>query len=452
VVALDTVAALDAAQKLTALHTGLRQAEAPASCDRLRRMDAQVAVLPFAVTERLLAPEQVIDELDEIYQAPARRLGLWRNLVALAPLLLTWFALALATFFYKREISSHQDKVTTPFMLLWEQRFGGEPVPRFWEIALLDAILILGILLLTWRMHVKETAGQRRLEDFRGSLAEALLLLAVAVEQHHQAMPMTAREWAQAAQEVVAKAARSVVDLERTLKESEQRSKDFLNGLSRQTVELMDSAIATNKRFVEQTVQETSKALREALDADRRLVNNEMAPLVERLRISAEEFARGAQTQRGDAEKFTRAVTDLNAAATSLATSAAGYSGAVKSIEATLTSMAGSQTQFTDKVSSFVDKVATSAESMITAAKGVEEVSKEVSGALRTDLGRISKDLGVTSGQLARVNTDLSSTSTALTSSAGTLRDATDGLAHQITALAATFGGPARRRRPFGRR
>jgi hypothetical protein len=435
-----------AASKLEGLHARLVGDGAVGAAKRLADMDASVRSLPFSITERLIAPDQIIDELDEVYQENAQKLGRLRNIFALAPLFATWIALALSTYFYNREISHHPDMVTQPFMLLWEQRFGGEPVPRFYEVALFDAFLIALVMLLTWRLHRAEKVGLKKQEATAELLSQAMLLLAVAVEKHNMAMPMTARDWAQQAQLVITAAAQGVVDLEATLMESEERSKRFVNELAVGTRDMLHAAMAANKRFVKETVEQTSVALRAALAADRKMINDEMAPLVASLRTSVDDFNRNAASHREDSAVFVKVITDLGATSKALAASASSYSAAVTSIETSLTKIEASQLAFAEKVGDFIDKVSGSAESMIKAAKGVEGVG----GMLRTDLGAIAADLKKTGGSLARVSPGLSSAATSMETASADLRTASADLATQLAAAAAA--GPAASRRPWYRR
>lgn len=437
-----------AADRLAALHRRLVTEGATGAARRLAEMDASVRSLPFSVSERLIAPDQIVAELDDVHQKQAQRLGHRRNVFALAPLLVTWVALATSTFFYHREVTQHPELVTQPFMLLWEQRFGGAPVLRFYEIAVLDAALILLIMVLTGLLHRAEKAGVRKQEATTQLVAEAMLLLAVAVEKHNRTMPMSSQDWAREAQRVITAAARGVIDLEAALKASELRSQKFLNELAAASKGMVDAARAANERFVKETVEQTSTVLRTALAADRKLVNDEMAPLVAGLRTSVNDFTANAAAHRADAATFATVVTDLGDAAKSMALTSTSSSAAMEGIGATLTKIESSQREFATKVGGFVAKVSESTENVTRAANAIEDVG----GTLRTDLGSIASDLRRTGGALNRVTSGLSGAAHSVETASAELRAATAGLGAQVAdAVGAVGGAPSRRRRLFGR-
>ena len=113
-----------------------------------------------------------------------------RNILVLVPILLTWFALAEASRAYSAFISLHPDEVRQPFLLLWEQGFGGQAsrfAPSFSTVALIDAVLIAFIIGLTLYSHGRREAREEKVDqtaqrlqaDLDNVLAEASVVLAV---------------------------------------------------------------------------------------------------------------------------------------------------------------------------------------------------------------------------------------------------------------------------------
>jgi hypothetical protein len=113
-----------------------------------------------------------------------------RNILVLAPILLTWFALAEASRAYASYITEFPDEVRQPFLLLWERGFGGyaSPLaPSFSTVALIDAVIIAGIIALTFYAHGRREAREDAVEktalhfqtDLDNVLAEASVVLAV---------------------------------------------------------------------------------------------------------------------------------------------------------------------------------------------------------------------------------------------------------------------------------
>lgn len=112
-----------------------------------------------------------------------------RNVLVLAPVLLTWFALAEASRAYAAYIAINPDAVSQPFLLLWENRFGGlaSPLaPTFSAVALVDAILLAAIIALTVYAHGKRDDRDDQIArtaaafqaDLDNALSEATVVLA----------------------------------------------------------------------------------------------------------------------------------------------------------------------------------------------------------------------------------------------------------------------------------
>lgn len=111
-----------------------------------------------------------------------------RNVLVLLPVLLTWYALAEASQAYDRYLSANPDQVGQPFLLLWQQGFGGELgafSPTFAMVALVDAAIIGVIILLTLYAHGRREDQEDRVAEisseyyvtFDNTLAEAGVLL-----------------------------------------------------------------------------------------------------------------------------------------------------------------------------------------------------------------------------------------------------------------------------------
>jgi predicted nucleic acid-binding Zn-ribbon protein len=112
-----------------------------------------------------------------------------RNVLVLLPIFLTWAALAEAVRAYQEYISANPDEVRLPFLLLWQQGFGEEGgifSPTFSSLAIVDAVIIFVIILLTFYSHgrreahedaISATAGRFQ-TDLDNTLAEATVVLA----------------------------------------------------------------------------------------------------------------------------------------------------------------------------------------------------------------------------------------------------------------------------------
>lgn len=113
-----------------------------------------------------------------------------RNVLVLVPVFLTWFALAEAARNYERYLEANPDAVGQPFLLLWQQGFGGEgnalTSPTFATVAIIDAAVIMVIILLTLYAHGRREDQEERVANvaaeyystFDNILAEAGVMLA----------------------------------------------------------------------------------------------------------------------------------------------------------------------------------------------------------------------------------------------------------------------------------
>lgn len=113
-----------------------------------------------------------------------------RNVLVLAPILLTWFALAEASRAYNAYIALNPEEVRQPFLLLWERGFGGQAsalAPSFSTVALIDAVIIALIIALTLYSHGRREQREEKIDqtaarfqtELDNVLAEASVALAV---------------------------------------------------------------------------------------------------------------------------------------------------------------------------------------------------------------------------------------------------------------------------------
>lgn len=111
-----------------------------------------------------------------------------RNVLVLVPILLTWAALAEAALAYNRFINANPEEAGTPFLLLWQRGFGGESSilsPTFSTVAIIDAVVIVVMILLTFYTHGRRETQEDRITDtasafqaeFDNVLAEATVML-----------------------------------------------------------------------------------------------------------------------------------------------------------------------------------------------------------------------------------------------------------------------------------
>ncbi len=170
-----------AAERLTDLSQSLEGEEARlrwADVDFRRAFNTESIALAYAVKRSGGYVPRIVDRVDKI-----------RNVMVLLPILLTWFALFEASRNYRAYIEANPDQINKPFLLLWEQGFGGTASflsPRFSSVALLDAFIILIIILLTFYSHGRRDEREEEIQktanlfqtELDNILAEATVALA----------------------------------------------------------------------------------------------------------------------------------------------------------------------------------------------------------------------------------------------------------------------------------
>jgi hypothetical protein len=119
-----------------------------------------------------------------------------RNVLVLVPIFLTWFALAEASRAYARYIELNPEAISQPFLLLWENHFGGEAspfAPTFSAVALLDALLLGIIIALTFFAHGKRDDRDDQIDRtalaFQADLDNMLASASVTLAQDRAAQP-----------------------------------------------------------------------------------------------------------------------------------------------------------------------------------------------------------------------------------------------------------------------
>lgn len=112
-----------------------------------------------------------------------------RNVLVLVPILLTWAALGEAANSYNEYLERNPDDTAIPFLVLWQRGFDGNTSwfsPTFSAVALVDAVIIAIIIILTLYAHGRREKQEDLIADsaagfqadFDNALAEAGVLLA----------------------------------------------------------------------------------------------------------------------------------------------------------------------------------------------------------------------------------------------------------------------------------
>ncbi len=178
------------AERLEDLSASLGTPEGRASwseTDLRRAFNTERLAHAFAVRKEGGYSSNIINVADKV-----------RNVLVLVPIFLTWFALAEASRAYARYIASNPEAVSQPFLLLWENHFGGEAspfAPTFSAVALLDAVLLACIIALTLFAHGRRDDRDDKIDrtalTFQADLDNLLAASSVALARDRASRPAT---------------------------------------------------------------------------------------------------------------------------------------------------------------------------------------------------------------------------------------------------------------------
>jgi len=427
----------DAAQKLRAVHDELLRHGAAGDAQRLRTINTAAEQRDFGSLERLAIRGHSLDELSEIKHGRVRLVVGWRNVAALLPLLVTWLLLGWASISYHRALTEHPEQSTEPFLALWQGRFGGEVIPTFAETAIAAFVLLTVVLLLTVRAHRLESSSNRVVSDVAANTDEAMSALALCAETGKIRPPVSAEEWARAAQQVLTEtqamieaAVRDTTALAATNKQISQtahtamadlqvQAKELVTSLARETTETMVAVREDNAQFIARTAEEAKLVIQQATAANRQLIEHHMTPLFDGFRVSLNEYRADHEVYRASAVALSGGVAELTKSAATLAASAQSYIEVATSIDAHLKLIESSQSRF-------VGEVAGHSQSIATAATALREVAELLSGRMRGDLEELARNVVNAGAGLAAIDHRLVGTSTSLEATTRAMRDAAD--------------------------
>ncbi|MEU4768015.1 hypothetical protein AB0H12_32670 [Actinosynnema sp. NPDC023794] len=475
-----------AAARLGEVYEELLGLGATDDAERLVTVNRAAARRDFPMLERLVAREHQLDQLEDIQHHQVRRITSLRNATALLPLVITWLLLGWASLLYQRQLTADPGLAAQPFLSLWQTRFGGGLILTFTETALTTVVLILAILGLTVWAHRAETASSRVLADLAGRLDDAMDALANATADTVVQPPVTAQEWAQTAQEILAKtqdalsttqttinaAVKETKELAETnrklsedahekmaqlqeqaqqdMAELQQQAKTLVGDLAREVRDTLSAVREDNTQFIARTTQEALLVLQQAVADNRQLVEQQMTPLFDGFRESLRDYRADHQVYRAAATEMATEVTGLSESAAVIAAASSSHAEAAKSIDRQLEHIGRSQTNL-------VATVAEHSTTITSAATTLSEVATLLTGRMRGDLETLTSDVVLASKRIADVDAGLSITTgelaktmSALASTTGTLATTAGALQGAATQLAkAAAASPARRRWPW---
>ncbi|MEV6495512.1 hypothetical protein AB0M20_43880, partial [Actinoplanes sp. NPDC051633] len=352
----------EAADKLAAAHAELTSRGADNDAVRLMAIDQAAARRDFPALERIGAGEQPLNELTAIEHRAVRRVVGWRNAVALLPLIATWCFLGWASWCYQELLEANPKLSTEPFLVLWQQRFRGSTIPTFAETALIAFALLFVVLLLTVRAHSLEGQANAAVAAVSTKVDDAMETLALAVQTSNVRPPDTAREWAEAAQRVLSETQQMIADVEgrtrdllaeavaetsrlaqennritasaeQAVQELHQQGRELIAALAQEIQDTVVAVRADNEQFIGRTTTEATAVLQQAVEANQRLLDQQLSPLFKGFHESLEEYRSDQLAYRTSAEAMAQGVTGLTEATKELADSSKSYTTVASSID-----------------------------------------------------------------------------------------------------------------------
>jgi len=416
---LDTLRGPEAADELSNAYEKLLKAGIHDGAARLKRVDDFARKLDYLTLERLADPEQSIAQLTDEKQRRTRHRHLIRNSAALLPLLITWIMLSWASLLYHSELIAHKGKVTTPFLMLWQQHFGHSwLIPNFDEVAFLDFLVLAFVLVYTYLVHRAEDLAARAQSDLAGTLYSAMSALSIAVEQSTVKEPTSAEEWAKAAQKIIndamaetealSQAGRDAIEAaSASLKGIHDEGRGFIKDFSVSIVDTLAAVRKDNEQFIERTANEARQTLQV-------LVDRQMTPLLTQLTTMLAEFSAHHATYRASVSGLADAVSEINASAKVLAGGVTTYQAAAAEIGTGMSRAAKAQEDF----ATLLD---TTAKSLDRASLAMNNATETLKTDLRDKLDQFARDVTTAGTDIRDVQTELKSTANALNRSTAAL-------------------------------
>ncbi|QXJ21486.1 hypothetical protein AGRA3207_002345 [Actinomadura graeca] len=459
----------EAAGKLAELQEELLRLGAHDDAARLAAVDKAAGRRDLAMLGRYAAAGFTFHELAKVQHARVRRIVGWRNATALLPLMITWIALAVASWDYQRTVRAHPELTTQPFLVLWQRRFDGSPLPTFAETALLSFVLLLAVLALTVWAHRLESAANAELAEVGALADDALDHLGLTVESGDVKPPENAREWAEAAQRVLTEtqemirlAVRDTARLAENngavskaatdrLEELQVHAKKLLEGVSKETGEVLSALQMQGEQTTTRVGAEATAVLRQAGEANRQLIDQQMVPLFKGFKDALADYRGDQEVYRASAAALSGGVKDLTAAAAGLAGGVGGFTEAAASIDERLKVIGTSQT-------GLVDRIGEHSEGLAAATTELRGVAELVAGDMKGGLEELTRNVVDAGASLVAVQRDLAAAGTSLSavthtmqSTAADLASAAASVAMAATQIGKAAGAAPPRRSRFGR-
>lgn len=302
------------ADDLDVVRCALEVYGASAAAARLRQLDDYATTLPPESLPGLIDSTATLDELDaaaaDKYKYPW--LVAARNVLALFPLLFTWWSLSRATNAYQAEVHAHPNLVYQPFLILWENGFGQQLWPSFSFVAGADALLFIFIIIITAGIHGLERWAQKNAQQIVARMDQSVTQLVAVLSLSRVTFSGNPSDWAAAVQRVIAKAMDDIRQLAQAGQAVTQTASSAAQAAAAAAATSragIEQIADTTRTYVEQVKSEFAETVRQLHDEDKAFLVGLQHEANERLIFAHEEASKQMREQfneiaRQMAERF----------------------------------------------------------------------------------------------------------------------------------------------------
>jgi len=406
------------ARRLADVSSQLNRAGVPTSAKRLSLAAEHADEMGPEELYQFLDPGRIQSELEEVKANRTRRLSGIRNWLALAPLLLTWIALAFASISYASYIQAHAhdavDPATRPFLLLWQNGFGGTTPFTFAATAGLDFLLLLGVLVLTvWAQRTDAIANHAA--RLLGEQVDEVVADLIAASRVGIIIPRTTdpKNWANVVQATI-----------------KQAMAEFTTALT-QAMNI-SASVATDAKSVVESVGAANTSLME----------QQMRPLVTQFNQGVDELSQGLDGYTQSIGTIETTITRLGGAAHTLSTATQNIADQTLAQLTATTSIDTNIKQLQVTQQQFVDLVRDAAHEMTKAASAVDQLAVNINLDMVNNIKQATSQLSQADTALNQTAQYLAQTTQRLAQAAHMLDNASsNALRARLGLIGWIFGG-----------
>ena len=280
------------ADELEAIVRELEARGAAASATRVRRLDEYATALSPESLPGMIDSDAALAELEERPPFPHRAPWLTtalllaaRNVVALLPLLATWWSLSMATSYYQAEIRLHPSLIYQPFLILWENGFGQGMQPSFSFIAGLDTVFFIIIIVVTFGAHMLESRTKAEAQRLVARIDSTSMRLVATLGQSRAAFVGKPGDWAAAVRQVIKEAmaeTRNLAKAGQEITRSAEATVTVATTVSQMSQDVVRQVAAETREYIAQAKAEFAATVQQ--------LHSEFAETVRRFREEDQTF------------------------------------------------------------------------------------------------------------------------------------------------------------------